>query len=56
MYGARWRDGLAWDTSPPPRDESRSYAFISFRYVDAKVRHPRQEAWPPASPFLAFLF
>src|SRR5712692_10293785 len=24
------RDGLAWDTSPPPRDESRNYAVISF--------------------------
>ena len=29
IYGAGVGHGLAW-TSPPPRDESRSYAVISF--------------------------
>jgi hypothetical protein len=29
-------DSLVWDTSPlPQRDQSRSYAVISFRYLDA---------------------
>ncbi len=34
MYGAGVRSGLAWDASPQ-RDESRSYAPVSFRYFDA---------------------
>ncbi len=32
IYGAGVGHGLAWDTSPPRRDESRGYAFTPFRH------------------------
>jgi hypothetical protein len=49
MYGAGGGDNLAWDTSPPRRDESRTYAFFRsiiwtrMGYAESHLHHDRQD-------------